>query len=371
VTASQAITAAATAGIGSAICREPPLFVCKPDTAIADGAAWIENRRGYGILLKAKGSSWSPGNFGFLATNAGSGANDIAKLMAYANPPGDCTSVDAPETAPGQKQSVVPDFNTRFDIYAQGDNIDCWSSNSKCPPALNSRKDVVQPTAAAPTKQKDCGEPANGWVFSDRPYRPTTIGALPGTTAAQFPDAMGLPRDMCHAVPESSQNCSEGFIGNGSWDINAYWWANYESPYPGTVPTAIPGRTYPTRYELYKWEIANAPDYRPVSGTTMRNYKAPICRAAPTAGTPDRRVIPVAVIDCNTLGNGNSNKTVNPIDWMDVFLVEPSLDRKTSPGNTVYTSKGDFYGEIIGRTNQATGGAGGQIVRRDKPYLVK
>ncbi len=80
-------------------------------------------------------------------------------------------------------------------------------------------------------------------------------------------------------------------------------------------------------------------------------------------------MIPIAVVDCSSLGNGGGTKPVSPLDWMDVFLVEPSLDRKV--GSKVFTSKGDFYGEIIGRTNQGTGGAGAQVVRRDKPYLVK
>lgn len=367
---SGAMDARATAGMGSAICREPPLFVCKPTGSIGDPLTWIESQKGKGILLKAKGSQWMPGNFGFLETNAGSGANDIGKLLAYGNPPGDCVSVDAPETAPGQKQSVVPDFNTRFDIYESGDNIDCYSSNSLCPPAANARKDIVQPKTAAPAK-KDCTSPAGGWVFSNRPYRPTSPVVMTGSTAAAFPDAMGLPRDLCHAVSENAQSCGS-FIGTGDWDINAYWWANYGTAYPGTISTSVTGRTYPTRYEVYQWEKTNAPDYRDIPGTTMRNYKSPICRAGPSTGTPDRRVIPIAVIDCGTLDEskgGGGKQTVNPLEWMDVFLVEPSLDRKV--GSTIYTSKGDFYGEVIGRTSQGTGGVGTQIVRRDKPYLVK
>ncbi|MBS0474934.1 MAG: pilus assembly protein [Proteobacteria bacterium] len=364
---SQNITAAATAGLGSAICRKPPLFVCKPTGTISDPAAWIESHKGDGILLKAKGSSWAPGNFGYLDTNIGNGAKALSQMFAYANPPGDCVSADAPQTDPGQKQSVVPDFNTRFDIYENGDNIDCYSSDSLCPPAENSRKDIVQPTTTAPSKLKDCNSPSKGWVFSNRPYRPLTAAVMTGSTAANFPDAMGLPRDLCHAVPSASASCAEDFLGNGSWDINAYWWANYGTAYPNNIPTAVAGRTYPTRYEIYNWEKTNAPAYRDIPSTTMRNYKAPICRSAPTAGTPDRRVIPVAILDCTTLGGGK--QTVTPLDWMDVFLTEPSLDRSDSSGRS-FTSAGDFYGEVIGRTGQGTGGAANQTVRRDKPYLV-
>lgn len=370
------VKALATAGMGSAICREPPLFVCKPTGSISDPAAWINSQIGKGILMKAKGTSWAPGNFGFLETNAGSGANDIGKLLAYANPPGDCVDVTNPTTAPGQKQSVVADFNTRFDIYENGDNIDCYGSDSKCPPAANSRKDVVMRKVAAPTKLQDCGAPSGGWDWGARPYRPTTAANLTGTTAANFPDVMGYPRDLCHAMEDSKQNCADGFIGTGAWDINAYWWANYGTAWAGAVTTSVTGRSYPTRYEIYKWEQIgsnSATVTTPNGSPNWRNYRTPICRtpAASSSNVPDRRVIPIAVIDCSTLGNGGGSKTVSPIDWMDVFLVEPSLNRTgTGTGNPVFTQAGDFYGEVIGRTGQGVGGSGAQTIRRDKPYLV-
>jgi hypothetical protein len=110
----------------------------------------------------------------------------------------------------------------------------------------------------------------------------------------------------------------------------------------------------------------------------MVAYKAPICRApSSSASTPDRRVVPIAIIDCDELNNaptGGKDPTLHPLGWMDVFLVEPSLDRhqdEKKSSSALYTSAGDFYGEIIGRTTQGSGGATSQIVRRDKPYLVK
>ena len=93
-----------------------------------------------------------------------------------------------------------------------------------------------------------------------------------------------------------------------------------------------------------------------------------MCRPglAPAATTPDRRVIPVAVVNCTGLSGA---KPVTPIDWIDVFLVEPSLTRRKS--GTTYTSSGEIYVEVIGGTSQGTGGAASQVVRRDKPFLVK
>ena len=82
---------------------------------------------------------------------------------------------------------------------------------------------------------------------------------------------------------------------------------------------------------------------------------------------PDRRILPVAVVNCTGLSGGK--KPVNPIDWIDVFLVEPSIDRSGPSG--VYTQTGDIYVEVIGHTSTGSGGAANQVVRHDKPYLIK
>ncbi|MFA7588014.1 MAG: pilus assembly protein TadG-related protein, partial [Novosphingobium sp.] len=59
------VNARATAGLGSAICKTPPVMMCNPATnsSVAD----IPSLVGKGVLLKANGSnSWAPGDFGFL-----------------------------------------------------------------------------------------------------------------------------------------------------------------------------------------------------------------------------------------------------------------------------------------------------------------
>jgi hypothetical protein len=66
--------------------------------------------------------------------------------------------------------------------------------------------------------------------------------------------------------------------------------------------------------------------------------------------------------------------------WIEVFLVEPSISRSAAatpngPSPTHArsgTGAGDVYVEVIGETT--AGGAGstsGQVVRRDKPYLLE
>jgi len=83
-------------------------------------------------------------------------------------------------------------------------------------------------------------------------------------------------------------------------------------------------------------------------------------------------VLSAAVVDCSTLGAVSGRTAINPLAWVDVFLVEPSLDR-TDAGGSTYTSSTDVYVELIGNTTQgsASGASGTQFVRRDKSYLVQ
>ena len=82
------------------------------------------------------------------------------------------------------------------------------------------------------------------------------------------------------------------------------------------------------------------------------------------------------MVNCKALNVKGSENNLPVLKWIDVFLVEPSIDRnKCSSGsgcNDKYSEKKDLYVEMIGETT--SGGAGqtaGQVVRRDLPYLIK
>jgi Flp pilus assembly protein TadG len=391
------IEAEAVAGQSSAICKEPPMMMCNP----AGSSYNINNLVGKGIMLKATGGggAWAPGDFGFL--DVGAGAADLAKVMGYSTSTFECVDVTKPSTETGGLTSVINEFNTRFDLYESGDSIGCFGQ-SKCAPSLNSRKDVVIDHGAPYTKS-NCGLAsgvgAKGWRISAAPYRPTTSALLPtGTT----PDAMGYPHDRCHAF-DNAGNCTavatwgssaspHDRIGTGDWDIDAYWRTNHSSSavgglYPTSLTSTIMAvaplpagvtRTYPTRYQVYRWEMQNAATQLPAAGRPVgsnTDYGQPICQPGLPASTPggtnpDRRIIPISVINCTGLVG---KKPVNPLDTVDVFLTEPSVDRQTGsgPSKVTYTNLGDIYVEIIGHTGQGTGETNNQFVRRDKPYLIR
>lgn len=382
---SGSINAAATAGLGSSICKVPPVMMCNPaaNPAVFDVNAYI----GKGIVLIAHGSgaTLDAGDFGYL--DVGAGADDLGKLLGYTNPPGDCVDVAQPSAQTGAMNSVIFYLNTRFDIFDSASKTDCFDGGL-CAPSDNSRKDLVQDGSlnlSSSLNKNDCGYNANaggqGWKQSPGAYRPpsasTCASLIAGgqscrkDSAAGYPDAMGYPRDLIHAWNNPAMNSNR--IGTGDWDIGAYWQVNHGGAWAGQVATTVAGRSYPTRYEIYKWERANpgAGFQQFGSGSTLQTaFQAPICKpgVVPGGTTPDRRVIPVAVVNCS--GGIANNAPLNPIDWIDVFLVEPSVIRKDQ-GNSTYTSQGDIYVEVVGRNGQGSEGATSQVVRRDKPYLVK
>ena len=130
-----------------------------------------------------------------------------------------------------------------------------------------------------------------------------------------------------------------------------------------------------SRYDFYRWEqsisgIGNGNGSRPeftAGGNTQ--YGRPVCKPpglSPGANQPDRRVMAVAVANnCASLSGGSTAVDVGA--WMEVFLVQPSVDRPAATG----VDQADIYVEIIGRANPTGSGATAQVVYRDVPYLIE
>lgn len=376
------ITAQAVAGIGSALCRTPPLMLCNPSeppsgnvNADFNVAAYI----GVGLLTKGGGgSSWAPGNFGYVDTfpGTGGGTPDLIKAFAWNTTPGNCISQNGNTTVDsetGNHASVADAVNVRFDIY----NLTCPNGGS-CSASVNSVKDVVHPPF--PAGGQACRLHNQGWQWPANAYQPTS-STVP-LTPAQTPGTMGHPRDMCHAVSENGV-CTGGPFGDGTWDRDAYFRTNYPAWTNGDGTTRWQTNTglsaSATRFQVYTWEIdhvGQSIDGQTVLGSRVvgsnRAYGQPQCGtpSTPSTSIADRRRLSVAVVNC--VGNnvrGNSNDV--PVRrWIDVFLVEPSLDRG-SGGNT-RSKKDQIYVEIIGETTAGSSGeTAGSVVRRDVPYLIR
>jgi Flp pilus assembly protein TadG len=377
------INAEAVAGLGSAVCKVPPLMMCNPEETATNTGFDVGNFVGDGIRLVAGGSggSWAPGNFGYLETNLGPGANVLEYALGANAPPGDCVSLDSVSTKPGVSTSVTDAINTRFDIYENGLVNDCAEGTGNCSPSVNTRKDVVHPDIDA---LKGGGTLNCGFATGSNPWKLPAVPYLPDpTTRTQttLPTNMGAPRDICHSV-SSDGDCTNGRIGDGNWDRTMYFQVNYPAiganwktnPSLNAWASAngVANISKITRYQVYQWEIANNLTGKRLTstdakGTNYYAYSGPQCAAGLGASTTqlDRRLTSVAVVNCLAQGVNGNAQNLNVNKWIDIFLVQPSIARAR-------TSASDIYVEVVRETDAGGSGAtAAQVVRRDVPYLVK
>ncbi|MBB3764692.1 pilus assembly protein TadG-related protein [Sphingomicrobium lutaoense] len=400
-------SAKAVAGLGSSVCKVPPLMFCNPTETASDKTFDAGAFRGVGLRAVTQGSpgGWAPGNYGYLNTDIPNGAPGLRQALGWENPPGRCSPQTGVDTKPGVTTTVTGALNTRFDIYDS--STDCPAGGS-CGASINSVKDVRR--AANATGGNACRLHNNGWKLPTAAniYRPLTTAPMTGNYQ------MGHPRDICHYIPSGTAgSCWADPFGKGKWDRDAYFRSNYVR----TVATANGGvgtrwtsgtgdgswqkntglAENATRYEVYDWEInkrdtmvdgvmvmASSP--AGASGATLVDHDKPVCSAAqgyspgiipagsvgapPDSTVRDRRLLSVAVINCLEHNVSGAEVDLPVIEWVDVFLVEPSLNRFDASNNK-YTDQGDLYVEIIGATELAGGGTVGQVVRRDVPYLIE
>jgi Flp pilus assembly protein TadG len=361
------IDATAMAGLESAICKVPPVMMCNPNepgSTDFDGDAL----RGVGLLL-ITGDASAPGNFGYLDTDAvtGNGTPELKTLIGYDSPPGDCSPTDKVDLKTGMRPEVMDALNTRFDIYDSQNCPQPTGLSGTCSPSSVSRKDLV--------RNNQCGTGGQGWGPSPSPYRPST----PGPLTSGYPDIMGYPRDYCHAVTQDSQTCDH--VGTGDWDRDAYFRVNYGWTSTAAWASATSLSSNATRYDVYEWERDHPSVSTPLGMRgigvnqavgTKTAYGQPVCNPpgiTPSGTTVDRRRISVAVINCEALNLNGAENGVTVNKWVDVFLVEPSVNRGS--GTNVFTERKEVYVEVIGETGQGAGITFGQVIQRKVPYLVE
>ena len=362
------ISAEAVAGLGSAICKVPPLMICNPTPGTPfDASAWA----GRGIRSVAnQGNQWSAGGFGYLSVG-GIDTPSTQEAMAFENPTFSCQNIDTGQVDTGNPTPAITAVNTRFDIYdyaSGGGNTlsPCVGGSGACPAALNVTKDVVRAPGA--NGGNACKIHANGWHLPANRFSPIAApGAYDPAVALDSDgliDAMGLPRDNCHYT-SYGVTCpgTDARLGNGEWARKDY----FDKYHAGHQPTSPNWQTM-TRYQTYRWEIDNnhipgaAGHPAPAAGNGDLQHGTPICNPAVPDPARDRRVFTVAVVDnCADLHGTSTPAQIG--SWIEIFFVEPGLNGRGN-GET----QGEIYMEVIGNANV---GNSGQIIRRDTPYLVK
>ena len=262
------VGARAVAGFRSGVCDYTPVFICNPyeDTSVTGGvtleqAAQSRQYRRRQILMRMNGF-YMPGNFAFLESPTGNGAQALEEMMASTKPLA-CYSQNGVDTEPGQMAGPVENgLNARFGLEK--------SYRTSDPQAMNVRMGA---------KNINCNNGNVTWETD-----PTK--------------GVGLERDSCHIAG----NCTMmgGRMGAGDWNFTRYWQVNHTvGGVTRPVPAAIggTGADLPTRYEVYRQEIADGivGDAAPSNETG-----APICGASGTP-VPDRRILYGAIIDCQAM----------------------------------------------------------------------
>jgi Flp pilus assembly protein TadG len=352
-------SATAVAGFEAAVCNFTPLFMCnpfEPDTGTTDvysdyglyAHVALESNRRRLIALKAHDQQWAPGNFGYLEANAGPGAKELANSIASVSPQA-CFILNNLSTQTGNIESMKKAFNTRFDLYPNG-NIGGQSATS-FPPAVNVRKGYL-------IKKKN-GNGAPNACDDNNPVSDYNGGN------PDYTQAMELPKDSCHIA----NNCTlaAGRMGNGDWggdnpndtldnpavpDFYQYWRFNHPGrAIPseadlgigiGTSP--IPNNNPPSRYAIYRYEIAQNihTDANANPVVADREVGNPRCNPSIATDNPDRRIIYGAIINCRANGlNGGKTTNLQAVAFGKFFMTQPMTGQNASD-TTLWTELVDI-----------------------------
>ncbi|HEY0165357.1 MAG TPA: hypothetical protein VGB39_08305, partial [Sphingomicrobium sp.] len=380
------ITAEAFAGMTVSRCKVPPLMVCNPNPS--GDPDFDGDYAGKGLLLTARqnaGDVYGPGNFGFLDSgyDTTGGVAALRRALGQENFTQNCLASDSVISQPGASVAALDAINARFDIYSGNVQLSGVCGDGQCPPSANVRKDLMRDAATGGggssggigglCKPADEEPSRKGWKLlpASGRYLPASNAALGGgQRAALYP--MGHPRDICHALSASGA-CAGGALGTGFWDRAAYFHSNYGANFQWAATTALGPRA--TRYQTYLWELKNQLNAKPsglnmryaVPGGAGRLSNKPVCQPA-GAVTPiadiDRRRLTVAVVNCTGGNVSPGSKRLEPVKWIDVFLVEPSWNRDR-------TSDSELYVEIIGEASMTGSGGTANQVERAVPYLIR
>lgn len=301
----------AVAGWSRSVCNFTPMFICNPYSSLANLATALQGNSRPMFALKKQGpnSQFGPGNYGFLQTPTGDKNTKIITQMVADTAPKACYAQNGVNTRPGTTPPINDGFNTRFDIYPNGNGSGLDPITD--PPAPNTIKGMV----ASNGKNCNYSAPSNGQTAS---YK-------------------AVPRDNCFYSPNGCSNpasapSANGRLGDGTWDRAGYWSVNHptDGAWPPPPNFGLPADA--SRYQVYNWELGNLADHGKEATTPACN--TPI-------NDPKRRLVYVAIINCDTANGGqNVQGSGGPytVDaFASFFLTEPA----GAPPDA------DIYGEIV------------------------
>lgn len=331
--------ATSTAKVGYSICKPIQSFMCNPfetATGYSPGAAsnWKDssNASRGDMFVLAKGSEGAPGSWGYIYP----GASTPSAMESFwaASAPATCQvlSVDQSigEVRTGNVgQNASPGMNTRFGVrWSSGTGeaapivLDGWKKNT----GANCSNTVDNRPTGSNFKQADA---------AGTPTYATTCGNAAYFNVKSCP----LPRDRTMTTTGHAWSVLRKGTGPNLADLQAYWKNQH-----GTLATYPTGAT--TRYELYMAEV-NALTNPPAGWlwNTSENYQANCSSSTPTTNDPTRRIMNVAIVDCDYWSiNGASDPLPVVTETAQFFMTEAATDQfnGANPAN-----RGAIYGEFV------------------------
>jgi hypothetical protein len=130
-------------------------------------------------------------------------------------------------------------------------------------------------------------------------------------------------------------------MGKGNWDFDRYWQVNHGDPGPPPNLNGGPASNadVPSRYRVYRYEIEQG---RATDVSVGGESGAPACYSGgDLSGTPDRRILHAAVVNCQSLQL--EGEVVPVVAFAKLFLTLP------------LGSKTDLYVELVGLVRPGDG----------------
>ncbi len=380
-------SATAIAGQDQVICNLPPMFICNPteptgnpDEELPMNANALAGKQ-LKLFFQGGGGTMTPGNFGLLCPlgsedeQPNCGAKSVKNALASKT--GTCLSQQLVTTKTGANIGPVrAGINARFDYFEPqaktADNIP-WRQLDDFVPAGNVTQQGKPPGSAGGGSTKceyDSIDPVDG-----------------NKVAREFPRDSCFPDD-CGTDPNNVNGNDR--VGNGDWAYQEYFNINHPcnsavppcAGPPGWKPSDWDAVTNgadwpPTRYDTYRYELERTPDavvmpgkplYDKVTGLPIMDSGGNPVMTAENGhqqcfqGTPptyptynyypdkvrdlrllkDRRVMTIAIANCNAIGDTSGKFSFQVPEFIYVFLPEV-MD---------LPSQAHIYTEILGTLDE-------------------
>jgi len=351
--------AKATAGTSFTACASLQSFICNPweaDQSASDkGKAknWKTKILPGQMILLTGGTKGAPGNWGLIDPPGNNNGNPFNQHPFWASmAPDACNAVDVGTLTQdvdtgNNADKAAAGMNVRFDNPVNG------LTNTAAPIVIDGWANTTPSNSGSCGNTVDAMSYGNGTnkvtvnLNSASDYQTKCTTLTPASQRISCP----LPRDR-NMVNLGGNSWSTSLQGKGvdPVDLQAYWTNHHTGTVPNfTDPETGAVYTKPSRWQVYQMENNTTayPTAAFTTGSQSKESAAPYCDASKPAGNITRRLINVAVVDCEYWKiKGASNSLPITTLMATFFMTEPAVDSNNSafsPG----VNQGSIYAELV------------------------